>query len=333
MDVERAAVWTLALLLGVASVYTLAVQSAGFAVLGVGERPPSTCAPSETALAPEWTDWSDPEPLVGVYDPVLFVEPDREYPYRLLVDDGDGRMDLYESRDFDEFRLVAADVEGAEFASNFNWGRRVDGVYYLFRTVGEERTELWTGRSLTDLRNRGVVLNESDTGGFYDPTTGTWHLYYEEKFGATGENGDALGHAVSTDALHWDRQGTALDVREEDWQTGDPDVVQVDDRYYLFVDETTEHPRYHVQVAVSENLSSFTPLGRVTTACGGDPVVRYLPDHGEFVMLTEYSGEEISGVAVRRSGGPGAGPYELGGQQDVVRTVGNATATPTPVAG
>lgn len=330
MDAERAAAWVLALLLVVASLYTLAVQSAGFALFGVGERPPDSCAPSETALASRWTDWSEPEPLVGVYDPVLFVEPGRASPYRLLVDDGDGRMDLYESRDFETFRLVAEDLEGDEFASNFNWGRQVDGVYYLFRTVGEERTELWTGRSLTDLTNRGVVLNESDTGGFYDPETETWHLYYEQKFGAEGENGDALGHAVSTDALHWDRRPLALDVRGEGWQTGDPDVVQVDDTYYLFVDETTEHPRYHVQVAVSENLSSFTPLGRVTDACGGDPVVRYLPDRGEFVMLTEYTGPDIRGVGVRTSAGPGAGPYELGGQQDVVRTVGNGTATPTP---
>jgi hypothetical protein len=106
-------------------------------------------------------------------------------------------------------------------------------------------------------------------------------------------------------------------------------VVRVDGRYYLFVDETTEHPRYHVQVAVSDTLDSFVPVGRVTDACGGDPVVRYLPERGEFVMLTEYSGPDIRGVGARFSAGPGPGPYELDGRQDVVRTVGNATAAPT----
>jgi len=330
--VERLVIWAVTVAVCIAFVFALAIQSPAFSVLGIGSDASPTCAPAEAEMSHRWNTWTPREELpFGLYDPVLFVEPERDYPYRLLVAPPDGRMDLYKSRDMEEFVRVAEDVEGPEFASNFNWGRKVDGRYYLFRTLREERTELWTGETLTNLTNRGVVLNEADTGGFYDRETGTWHIYYQQETDKAAEqdrfgpNSDVFGHAVSKDALHWTDQSIALDVSDEPWKAGDPDVLKIDDRYYMFFDQTRRHPNYHIHLAVSKNLSSFRPVGRVTTTCGGDAKVRYLPERREFLMLTEFAGDDLSGIGVSTSQGPANQSYRLDGRQDVLRTVRNGT--------
>jgi len=295
------------------------------------DNPETTCTPVETEVTDEWTEWhSEGDLSFGRYDPVLFVEPEREYPYRVLVAPDNRKMDLYRSRDMREFERVATDLEGDEFASNFNWGRKVDGRYYLFRTLRENETELWTGDSLTNLTNRGVVLEEADTGGFYDAETGTWHVYYQQDEDSTdddefGPNTDLFVHATSEDAVDWTRQGVALNVSDRPWKAGDPDVIEIDDRYYMFFDQTESHPNYHIHLAVSDNLSRFEPVGRVTETCGGDAKVRYAPTRGKFVMLTEFGGEDISGIGVQTSRGPRNVSYRLDGRQDVVRSVGNGS--------
>jgi len=295
------------------------------------DNPQPTCTSVNTEMTNQWTEWEYQGDLeFGLYDPVVFVEPGREYPYRVLVAPDNRKMDLYRSKDMREFERIATDLEGDEFASNFNWGRKVDGRYYLFRTLRENKTELWTGDSLTNLTNRGVVLEEADTGGFYDPETEAWHLYYQQDADSTdddqfGPNTDLLVHATSADAVNWTRRGVALNVSDRPWKAGDPDVVQVDDRYYMFVDQTESHPNYHIHLAVSENLSRFEPVGRVTDTCGGDAKVRYAPTRGEFVMLTEFGGEDISGIGVQTSNGPWNASYRLDGRGDVVRTVDNGT--------
>jgi hypothetical protein len=295
------------------------------------DNPRPTCTSVDTEMTGQWMEWEHQGNLeFGLYDPVIFVEPDREYPYRVLVAPDNRRMDLYRSEDMREFERVATDLEGDEFASNFNWGRKVDGRYYLFRTLRENKTELWTGDSLTNLNNRGVVLPEADTGGFYDAETGTWHIYYQQDADSTdddkfGPNTDLLVHATSQDAVNWTRRGVALNVSDRPWKAGDPDVVRVDDRYYMFVDQTESHPNYHIYLAVSENLSRFESVGRVTETCGGDAKVRYAPTRGEFVMLTEFGGEDISGIGVQTSNGPRNASYRLDGRGDVVRTVDNRT--------
>jgi len=303
-----------------ACVIVVAAGVGGFWTFKQVTRPdrPDTCIPengpnrlAQAASEVPFSNWTDRGEIdVGLYDPVVFVEHGRDYPYRVLASDDDGMVDVYKTRSLTSgpYKLVKSDIEGDEGGSNFNWGRKVDRTYYLFRTLHDEQTELWTGNSLTNLTNHGVVLNESDTGGFYDDETGMWHIYYEAIDVPKSPSGDALVHATSTDARQWAKQGIALNASDKPWHTGDADIHELNGTYYIFFDQTENHPRYHIGLATSQNLSSFDIQGRVPTVCGGDPVVRYAPTEGQWVMLTEYAGSDLEGVGVKISPSPDSVP-------------------------
>ncbi|MEF8940624.1 MAG: hypothetical protein V5A22_12310 [Salinivenus sp.] len=246
----------------------------------------------------EWT-WTEKGGSVGLNDPVIFVEPAREFPYRMYVH-AEGGQDLYRSKDAATWEKVANDVIPSGGGTNFNWGRKgPDGRYYLYRTVQDSVTELWTGSELTDLENEGTVLEEPDTGGYYNPDTDTWHMYYETYPAEGSPCGRGLGHAVSEDGMQWEKRGVALDLRDKTWKTGDPDVVRVGDTYHMFIDYTApDHPRYKIAVATSSDLSSFSLREDPPTTdwLGGDACVRYVPEQERFVMYQEFHGEDTHGV-------------------------------------
>ncbi len=243
-------------------------------------------------------NWADRGGSVGQNDPVIFVEPDRAFPYRMYVHSAGGGQDLYKSKDMQSWEKIADDVIPSGGGTNFNWGRiGPDGRYYLYRTVNDDHTELWVGETLTDITNKGTVLDESDTGGYYDPETETWHTYYET-IPTSGPCGEGIAHATSKDGVHWEKKGVILDFRDKPWHTGDPDVIKIDGTYHMFVDRTApEHPRYHIAWATSENLHDFELRDQpITGWFGGDACVRYAPTEDTFFMYQEFHGENHGGV-------------------------------------
>lgn len=241
----------------------------------------------------EW-EWTRKGPSVGLNDPVIFVEPEREFPYRMYVH-ARGGQDLYKSKDAAKWVKVVDDVIPSGGGTNFNWGRKgPDGRYYLYRTVNDDFTELWIGETLTEIKNRGKVLEKPDAGGYYDPDTGTWHMYYEGIPGKGSPCSLTINHAVSKDGIHWEKKGIALDVRGRGWKTGDPDVVRIGDTYHMFVDRTApEHVKYKIAWATSDNLNKFTIQKEpITDWFGGDACVRYVPEQERFVMYQEFFGDK-----------------------------------------
>lgn len=239
----------------------------------------------------EW-NWTRKAPSVGLNDPVIFVEPEREYPYRMYVH-ARGGQDLYKSKNCAEWTKIANDVIPSGGGTNFNWGRKgPDGRYYLYRSVNDDHTELWVGETLTDIENKGTVLDQPDAGGYYNPDTDTWHMYYEGVPGKGSPCSLTINHAVSQDGIHWQKKGIALDIRGRGWKTGDPDVVRIGDTYHMFVDRTDpDHPKYKIAWATSENLKSFELReAPITDWFGGDACVRYVPELERFVMYQEYFG-------------------------------------------
>ncbi len=243
-------------------------------------------------------EWHDKGPSVGSNDPVIFVEPEREYTYRMYVHH-DGGQDLYRSKNAADWELVEKNVIPSGGGTNFNWGRKgPNGNYYLYRTVEDEYTELWWGETLTELENKGKVLDEPDAGGYYDPEEQKWHMYYEGIPGKGSPCSVTIDHAVSDDGIHWEKKGIALDVRDQDWKTGDPDVVRIGDTYHMFADRTApDHTSYKIAVATSKNLNKFELREEpITDFYGGDACVRYVPEQNRFVMYVEFYGENHSGI-------------------------------------
>ena len=250
----------------------------------------------------EITDWKwlSAGDSVGLNDPVLFVEPHREYPYRMYVHSADGGQDLYKSKNMVRWQKIADNVIPSGAGTSFSWGRiGPDGKYYLYRTIRDEYTELWVGKTLIELENKGMVLDESDTGGYYDPEERVWHIYYEAK-SAGGPHGDAIGHAVSSDGVNWKKVGIALDVSDKPWHTGDPDIIRVGKTYHMFIDRTAsehDHTRYYIAWATSEDLNNFKLRDeKITDWYGGDACVRFAPTESRFFMYQEFYGADSRGV-------------------------------------
>lgn len=254
----------------------------------------------------DFWSFSDQGLSVGAFDPVLFVDPDSQYQYMYVGDgneDGNGKgQDLYRSTDLRGWTKIADNVKdqngttiSTEGGTNFNWGRKVNGTYYLYQSRQDTAMHLYTGTDLANLTYRGQVLDESDAGGFYDDTTNTWHMYYESG-NISGPSGDALGHATSTDGINWTKQpNLALNFGPSGdntgWKTGDPDIIKVNDTYHMFIDNTVNHPNYRIAWATSTDLYTWELQEHAITHWpGGDAVVRYLPESDEFIMYQEYRG-------------------------------------------
>jgi hypothetical protein len=251
----------------------------------------------------------------GTNDTVMFVDMDREYPYTLsTLDVGTDPVGHYwwRSRDFESWEQVCVyddhptDEWGA--GTNYQFGRVApDGSYRIYGSYNDDVTDLWTGPDICSLERVGEVHPNPDCGGFYEPDTGTWHLYYETEGEIPYEGGptaNALGHSTSPTGTggDWEDHGKIVDLSDVPEHTGDPEVIQVGDTYFMFIDWTANHPDYRQAVMTSPDLHEWTLQGQVTFEMGGDFTVRYIPDRGEFVALAEFA--PGGGVSVFTSPGP-----------------------------
>lgn len=251
----------------------------------------------------------------GTNDTVMFVDMDREYPYTLsALDVGASPTAHYwwRSEEFQEWETVhvyddhPTDDWGA--GTNYQFGRVApDGSFRIYSSFNDDVTTLWEGPDVSSLERVGEVHPDPDCGGFYEPDTGTWHLYYETEGEIPYEGGptaNALGHSTSPTGLggDWADQGKIIDLSDVDEHTGDPEVIQVGETYFMFIDWTANHPDYRQAVLTSPDLHDWTFHGQVTDEMGGDFTVRYIPDREEFVALAEFG--PGGGVSVFTSPGP-----------------------------
>jgi hypothetical protein len=271
----------------------------------------------ETPLWDSWTyqgllrDFTDGQ-AAGTNDTVMFVDMDEEYPYKMsALDTGPNIHYWWQSRDFENWEQICqyddhpTDSWGG--GTNFQFGRvDKDGQFRIYSSFNDDVTTLWKGEDVCSLERIGEVHPNPDSGGFYEPETDTWHLYYEAE-GEVPYNGgptsNALGHSTSTSGTDgWEDQGNVVDLSEMDEHTGDPEVIQVGDTYFMFIDFSINHPDYRQAVMTSPDLYDWTFQGQVTHEKGGDFTVRYIPDRGDFVALAEFG--PGGGVSVFTSPGP-----------------------------
>jgi hypothetical protein len=272
----------------------------------------------ETPLWGPWTFQSELREFTdgqaaGTNDTVMFVDMDDEYPYTMsaLDTDGDPVHKWWRSKDFQEWEQICAyddhptDEWGA--GTNYQWGQVApDGQFRIYSSFNDDVTTLWEGPDVCNLERIGEVHPNPDSGGFYEPDTDTWHLYYEAEGEVPYDGGptsNALGHSTSTSGLdNWEDRGNIVDLSEFDEHTGDPEVIQVGDTYFMFIDWSVDHPDYRQAVMTSSDLYDWELHGQVTFEEGGDFTVRYIPDRSDFVALAEFGPN--GGVSVFTSPGP-----------------------------
>jgi len=264
----------------------------------------------------------------GTNDTVMFVDMDEEYPYTLsTLDVGASPTAHYwwRSRDFESWEEICVydehptDDWGA--GTNYQFGRVApDGTYRIYGSYNDDVTDLWTGPDVCSLERVGEVHPNPDCGGFYEPDTDTWHLYYEAEGRIPYDGGptaNALGHSTSTNGLDgWEDQGKIVDLSDFDEHTGDPEVIQIGDTYFMFIDWTADHPDYRQAVMTSSDLYDWELHGQITFEMGGDFTVRYIPDREDFLALAEFAPD--GGVSVFTSPGPVSG--DLGATLNVDTT-------------
>jgi len=266
----------------------------------------------------------------GTNDTVMFVDMDDEYPYTMSALDvrGDPVHKWWQSEDFENWEQICAyddhptDAWGA--GTNYQFGRVApDGSFRIYSSFNDDVTTLWEGPDVCSLERVGEVYPNPDCGGFYEPDTDTWHLYYEAEGEIPYEGGptaNALGHSTSTSGTDgWEDHGNIVDLSDFDEHTGDPEVIQVGDTYFMFIDWTANHPDYRQAVMTSPDLYDWTLHDQVTYEMGGDFTVRYIPDREEFVALAEFG--PGGGVSVFTSPGP------VSNQLSATLSVGDETYT------
>ena len=256
-------------------------------------------------------------------DPVVFVDAEQPYPYKMIVVNSSKKQVINNVKQrvwvWDFFR--AKDADGpweiyhqmhVEKGETPQWGRKnISGKYYIFSSEKDKSTGLYIGDSLTSLVRWGQVLDQSDSGGFFDPETETWHIFYEKNETDGSPSSWKLGHMSSPDGKNnWIDKGTAIDLDDagKDWHTGDPDIIKIDDTYFMFIDHTDpdkgHHPYYKISVYKSLDLYKWEDQGLVTEHFGGDACVRFIPEKNKFYMWTEYWTPPSEGVGFGTSPGP-----------------------------
>lgn len=274
-----------------------------------------------------WADWRYESQVGSVfYDPTPFYASDR--PYELWVTMLNIRTntnpsfrcdpDTVDCTDWANWERVSAGIADGRggAGTNFQWGQYVDGTFHLFRTLSDESTEKWvcTGRLVrSDCENRGTVLNVSDSGGFYDYRTDTWHLVAEGPSYHGRPDSETLTHWESTNAsgLSFHGGNVVFDTDGADWVTGDPDFVRLTDKQgdvqtvYAFTDRKRKAGgAYHVQLLEADGENrTFESVEQVTSIPGGDLETVYVPEYDRFLGFLEMDGRS-GGVGLRSSPGP-----------------------------
>jgi len=228
------------------------------------------------------------------FDPLVFHK--RHFSdgqYRVIFKNdpfGIDETQLWKTPDFSNWTKVSNSIAGDadQFEDHIVLP---NGTFVLYQSPTQNGgTSVWTGQELTNLTKQGTPIPEPDGGVFYDETTGTIHIYTEDQDNTTGAGSDKLSHWTTPDddLLDATKQRDALDLTGKSWHTGDPDIIEVSGVYYMFTDNTTNHPNYRIAVLRSTNLYDWTLIQNSINPqrSGGDmTVTRY---DGSFVGFTEY---------------------------------------------
>ena len=241
----------------------------------------------------------------------FYVEED-QYELKMVGLDGGQSAhkcdpDTVDCRQFSNWELIDSQLftidQGSGGGTNINWGVHVNSTYYFFTSVNDEDTGLYTADVLesSNITNHGIIANRSDSGGYYNRSSGVWHIATEGEPYDGEPSSNYLIHWKNTgdsrNANEWVEQGRILDLTDVSYHTGDPEFTEIDGKLCMTSDRSTSHPTYNIQsFGCQSNFGDeWQPTKQITSSFGGDLEYVYVPEYDEFLGFTEYTQDQTQG--------------------------------------
>lgn len=232
--------------------FALLVLSTAFSEAAPGPEDP--VAPVDD----DWAGWHRPAddnaftPDHGNnHDAILFVEPELEYPYHLIISGQKSHAYLWRTKTFSpdssDWELVS---DRYRIANHYEYddGVKVGDTYYIYEAgnVYTYSGPLEHSSGKWEKAGSFPAAKCDDIGVYHED--GVFHIFGEHGRFPHGPDGTSLSHFTSETGLgEWELQDTkAVDPNPEGghkYGVGDPTIAKIGDRYYLFCDlETRDHP-------------------------------------------------------------------------------------------
>jgi arylsulfatase A-like enzyme len=260
------------------------------------------------------------------HDSILFVEPEQEYPYHLIISHTKEAAQLWRAKKFSwssaDWELVSDHYQIGEHYE-YDDGVKVDGTWYIY----EEGIVYTYSGPLEDASGKwqaaGTFPHQQcdDVGVYYED--GVFHMFGEHGHFPHGPDGTSLAHFTSTTGLgDWKLvNAKAVDPNPEGGHTygvGDATIARIEGHYYIFCDRESQGSPYKVVAWRSKDIHApFEYLGEAITPRSDevddwdnyriqDPDIAWIPELGRHVMTCNM---------MDRDGNPGGDFPTLKGEQ------------------
>jgi arylsulfatase A-like enzyme len=238
------------------------------------------------------------------HDSVLFVDPEQEYPYHLIISHTQEAAHLWRAKKFSwssaDWELVSDQyIIGKHY--EYDDGVKVDGTYYLyeegivytFSGPLEEASGKWKAAGTFPFKQC------DDIGIYYED--GVFHMFGEHGDFPHGPDGTSLAHFTSPTGLgDWKLvNAKAVDPNPDGGHTygvGDATIEKIEGEYYIFCDRESKGSPYKVVAWRSRDISQpFEYVGKAITPRSDevddwdnyriqDPDIAYIPELGRYVI-------------------------------------------------
>ena len=238
------------------------------------------------------------------HDSVLFVDPELEYPYHLIISHTEEAAHLWRAKKFScssaDWELVSDQyIIGKHY--EYDDGVKVDGTYYLYEEgivytfTGplEEASGKWKAAGTFPFKQC------DDIGIYYED--GVFHMFGEHGDFPHGPDGTSLAHFSSTTGLgDWKLvNAKAVDPNPDGGHTygvGDATIEKIGGEYYIYCDRESKGSPYKVVAWKSKDINKpFEYVGKAITPRSDevddwdnyriqDPDIAYIPELGRYVI-------------------------------------------------
>ncbi|MFW6171431.1 MAG: hypothetical protein ACODAD_13140 [Planctomycetota bacterium] len=262
-------------------------------------------------LDDDWQRWHRPvenNVFTGEYgnnhDSILFIDPELEYPYHLIISGQRSHAYLWRTKAFSwdsaDWELVSDNYKIAPHYE-FDDGVKVDGTYYIYEAGNVYTYSGQLEDSSGKWRKAGTFPADQcdDIGVYYE--NGVFHIFGEYGNFPHGPDGTSLSHFTSSTGVgDWNLvDAKAVDANpdgDNKFGVGDPTIAKIEKHYYIFCDLETEKKPYRVIGWRSSDINKqFEYIGIVIKPRENetkhwdnyriqDPDIGYIPEMGRYVM-------------------------------------------------